>query len=152
MLKALKWLNSSFQSLLYALKPFWTTRNIGRCPYNLEQCLYITLWKLSNGSVTFRQINDRFNIGMGTAHKVFYKTIKAICYLKKEITWPSASQQQLVMERFQNSRENPFPYVVGCVDGTHLKILKPKEDAISYYNRKGFYSVNMHVSAIFIIL
>lgn len=74
------------------------------------------------------------------------------CYLKKEITWHSASQQQLVMERFQNSRENPFPYVVGCVDGTHLKILKPKEDAISYYNRKGFYSVNMQVSAIFIIL
>lgn len=118
---------------------------MGRCPYTLEECLLITLWKMSNGCVTFRQISDRFNIGMGTAHSIFYKTIKTICCLKKEIAWPSVSQQELVMERFQDSRENPFPYVVGCVDGTHLKILQPKLDPISYYNRKGFHSINMQV-------
>lgn len=36
-----------------------------------------------------------------------------------------------------------FPGVVGCVDGTHVKILGPKEELRHvYYNRKGFYSIN----------
>ncbi|XP_054737896.1 putative nuclease HARBI1 [Anastrepha obliqua] len=76
-------------------QPFWCTFRKGRLSFNLEQCLYITLWKLSNCGVTFRHLSDRFNVAKG------------------------------------------------CVDGTHVKIPKPKEDPISYYNRKGFYSINV---------
>uniref|UniRef100_A0A0A1XA05 Putative nuclease HARBI1 n=1 Tax=Zeugodacus cucurbitae TaxID=28588 RepID=A0A0A1XA05_ZEUCU len=45
------------------------------------------------------------------------------------------------MEHFERSRCNPFPYVVGCVDGTHFNISLPKYDAISYYNRKGNHTI-----------
>nr|CAI5859964.1 unnamed protein product [Callosobruchus analis] len=36
-----------------------------------------------------------------------------------------------------------FPNVIGAIDGTHIKIRKPKTDSESYINRKGFYSVNL---------
>ncbi|XP_065368781.1 putative nuclease HARBI1 [Calliphora vicina] len=37
-----------------------------------------------------------------------------------------------------------FPGVIGCVDGTHVRIKPPKEDVKHlYYNRKGFYSLNV---------
>ncbi|XP_054745279.1 uncharacterized protein LOC129249469 isoform X1 [Anastrepha obliqua] len=139
----------TFQNLLRELKPFWCTFRKGRLSFNLEQCLYITLWKLSNCGVTFRHLSDRFNVAKGTVHKIFHKTVRAICCLKKEIIWPSVLEQHTIMENFQNSRENPFPFVIGCVDGTHVKIPKPKEDPISYYNRKGFYSINVQVSLAF---
>lgn len=36
-----------------------------------------------------------------------------------------------------------IPGVIGCVDGTHIKIMAPKEEVKHlYYNRKGFYSLN----------
>ncbi|XP_055916716.1 putative nuclease HARBI1 isoform X2 [Eupeodes corollae] len=36
-----------------------------------------------------------------------------------------------------------IPGVIGCVDGTHIKIASPKKDLQhAYYNRKGFYSIN----------
>ena len=40
-------------------------------------------------------------------------------------------------------KKTDFPGVIGCVDGTHIKILAPnKEDQHLYYNRKGFFSLN----------
>ncbi|XP_054746193.1 putative nuclease HARBI1 [Anastrepha obliqua] len=47
------------------------------------------------------------------------------------------------MTKFENSRENPFPFLIGCLDGTHFNIPTPSEDAISYYDRKGKHSVQM---------
>lgn len=37
-----------------------------------------------------------------------------------------------------------IPGVVGCVDGTHVRIKSPGEDLKHlYYNRKGYYSINV---------
>lgn len=37
-----------------------------------------------------------------------------------------------------------MPGVIGCVDGTHVKIMAPSEDVRHlYYNRKGYYSLNV---------
>lgn len=38
-----------------------------------------------------------------------------------------------------------FPGVIMCVDGTHIKIIKPSDEPFLYYNRKGFYSINAMV-------
>lgn len=37
--------------------------------------------------------------------------------------------------------KNGFPGIIGCIDGTHIKISAPKVDKDSYVNRKGFYSI-----------
>lgn len=36
-----------------------------------------------------------------------------------------------------------FPGVIGCVDGTHISIIPPAHAKHLYYNRKGFYSLNV---------
>ncbi|XP_017477354.1 PREDICTED: putative nuclease HARBI1 isoform X1 [Rhagoletis zephyria] len=130
----------TFSKLKTELEPFFS--NVPG-EYSLEQSLHITLWKLGNSRVTYRELSDRFGIGKGTAHKVFFKTVEAICKLKNEISWPSASQQTKIIEDFQESRVNSFPFVVGCLDGTHFHINTPRTDAISYYDRKGSYSIIM---------
>nr|XP_036232709.1 protein ALP1-like isoform X5 [Bactrocera oleae] len=130
----------TFAKLTHALQPHWLTFNTR---YSLKQSLYLTLWKLSNSRVTYRELSDRFCVGKGTAHKLFFMTIKTICQLKNEILWPTLVEQQKIMEEFQSKRTNPFPFVVGCMDGIHFKINTPKKDAISYYDRKGNFSITM---------
>ncbi|XP_054743410.1 uncharacterized protein LOC129248028 [Anastrepha obliqua] len=134
---------STLECLKADLTPFWSTARTGRCGKSLDKCLYVTLWKLCNSRVTFRQLSDRFGIANGAAHYLFKKTIKVLCELKSEIKWPSVEQQQTIMTKFENSRENPFPFVIGCLDGTHFNIPTPSEDAISYYDRKRKHSVQM---------
>lgn len=34
-----------------------------------------------------------------------------------------------------------YPVVVGCIDGTHVAIIRPHEER--FYNRKGYYSRNV---------
>ena len=36
-----------------------------------------------------------------------------------------------------------FPGVVGCVDGTHVRLQAPTQNENNYVNRKGFHSINV---------
>lgn len=38
-----------------------------------------------------------------------------------------------------------FPGVIGAVDGTHIAILKPKDEEHNFINRKGFHSINAQI-------
>ena len=38
-----------------------------------------------------------------------------------------------------------FPNVIGCVDGTHVRIQSPVEQEHEFVNRKGFHSINVQV-------
>lgn len=38
-----------------------------------------------------------------------------------------------------------FPGIVGVIDGTHIAILKPREEEHAYINRKGFHSLNAQI-------
>lgn len=42
-----------------------------------------------------------------------------------------------------------FPNVVGCVDGTHIKIKAPNVNEGEYVNRTGFHSLNVQVIFVF---
>ncbi|XP_054081673.1 putative nuclease HARBI1 [Zeugodacus cucurbitae] len=129
-----------FVKLENALIPFWSPMDT---KYSLKQSQYISLWKLGNSRTTYRELSDRFDVGKGTSHKLFFKTIKAICCLNGEISWPTVTEQQQIMERFQTIRANSFPFVIGCMDGIHFKINTPKHDAISNYDSKGVHSMIM---------
>lgn len=39
-----------------------------------------------------------------------------------------------------------FPGVIGCVDGTMIKIVSPSENEADYLCRKGFYALNVQVN------
>lgn len=114
--------------------------------------LLLTLWILGNQEC-FRSAADRFHFSRGHAYKIFIQTTKMIYRLRfRYIKWPEGNELQETVAGFNQFRENPFPNVAGCVDGTHILIPGPQNDN-SYYNRKGTHSVilqvcMMHVPAI----
>ena len=78
--------SSPQQTLRDSLKPLWTKALRGRIGISIENCLYVTLWKLYNSDVTLRDLIDRFSVGKGTTHKIYYKIIGLMRCLKYEIT------------------------------------------------------------------
>lgn len=67
---------------------------------------------------------------------------KYIC--PKWIKMPLPEEEATIKQAFWE--KHGFPGIVGCVDGTHIRIKAPgTEDKYLYYNRKGFYSLNAMV-------
>lgn len=56
--------------------------------------------------------------------------------------WPSATERTNISEKFGAMR---FPDIIECIDGTHVRIDTPKDDAESYLNRKKYYSVQVYI-------
>lgn len=107
---------------------------------SLEKKVHITLWLLSNHSISFRATSDLFGLSKGTAHMIFLEITRAIAELRHMyIRWPNAGQCNRngaeVHERFG------IPGVIGCIDGCHIPIKAPKENPVDFYNRKMFHSV-----------
>lgn len=56
---------------------------------------------------------------------------------------------QLEMDSAGKSRSREYfyskykiPSIIDCIDGTHVKMIKPRIDEHLYFNRKGYYSMN----------
>ncbi|XP_067636860.1 putative nuclease HARBI1 [Eurosta solidaginis] len=64
----------------------------------------------------------------------------SLCQRWIKFNYDEAELQQAKLYFFNISR---IPGIIGCVDGTHIKIVAPKKELQHlYYNRKGFYSIN----------
>lgn len=59
--------------------------------------------------------------------------------MAKYVGIPSEEHLQDIIDGFE--QRLGFPQVVGAIDGTHIPIIKPRESASDYYNRKGYYSI-----------
>ena len=62
------------------------------------------------------------------------------------VKWPS-TEEEILQDKHGFFNKGGFPEVIGCVDGTHIKIQASHENENDFVNRKGFHSVN--VQAIF---
>lgn len=80
-------------------------------------------------------------------------TAMQLTLCKQWITLNLSSEEEMEVKREFLQKFN-MPGVVGCVDGTHIKIMGPNVDERHlYYNRKGYYSLNaMVVSRCFTVL
>lgn len=56
------------------------------------------------------------------------------------ISWPEEQEKKEIIQKFYEKFQ--IPGVVGCIDGTHVKIIPPTNRHL-YYNRKGNYSLNV---------
>lgn len=103
------------------------------------------------GAGTFQLVSgDLVNVSQPTVSRV----VKRISALIAEtlfpalVKFPDASQMSGVMEEFY--KIGKFPGVSGCIDCTHVPIRSPGgDDAEVYRNRKGYFSINVQVSARF---
>jgi hypothetical protein len=97
-----------------------------------------------------RSVCEKFDVGRATALRTVERVTDALCQLAPRfIKWPTGNDAVAVMEEFE--RHSAFPRTIGAIDGTHIQIPAPHEDAESYVNRKGFHSIQVQVWCSFLI-
>lgn len=57
------------------------------------------------------------------------------------------SQKQADKTKIQFFAKAGFPNVIGCIDGTQIRILAPTENKHEFVNRKNYHSINVQVNA-----
>ncbi|KAF9800174.1 hypothetical protein SFRURICE_002860, partial [Spodoptera frugiperda] len=62
----------------------------------------------------------------------------------KYIKWPTQSDERNII-KVKFYQKFGFPGILGCIDGTHVAILRPHIHEERYYNRKGFHSLNVMI-------
>ncbi|XP_030764491.1 putative nuclease HARBI1 [Sitophilus oryzae] len=129
---------STVEVLLCSLGPHFT-RQSGRPQLPLKKQLLLSIWYLSNQEV-FRSISDRFDVSKSTAYECIGRFLNAVMAIANEfIKWPSHAEAQRTSLHFRE--QNGFPDIIGCIDGSHVPIAKPKNKPDSYINRKGYHSI-----------
>ena len=83
-------------------------------------------------------------ISQSTCCKVVNAVSQIFANLQPEfVKWPTVEESSHISTEF--FQKTGMPFVQGLIDGTHIEILKPVKTnppAESYFNRKGYYSLN----------
>ncbi|KAI8118753.1 putative nuclease HARBI1 [Lucilia cuprina] len=130
----------SFQYVLRTISPKLCDRS--------RSTSVTTLRILAEGCYQRSAGND-FNVGLAqpTTSCVFNECVDAMYseLCPKWVSFKMTEEEMLKIKEFFY-RKTGFPGVIGCVDGTHIKILAPSlSERWKYYNRKGYYSLNAMV-------
>lgn len=108
--------------------------------------LAATMRILAEGSYQKGAGNDyNVSLSQSSVSKVFNECIN-VMYDELCSMWISfhMNENEKIEAKEHFFNKTGFPGVIGCIDGTHVKILAPKiEERFKYYNRKGFYSLNV---------
>jgi len=133
----------SFQRLHTLLKPSiekQTTRFRQPVPSNIR--LAILLYHIALG-VSYTAISNQFGVGRSTVSGIVGDVSKAIVQVlsKQYIQFPSREEAIRSMEYWR--RKSQIPGVVACIDGCHIPIQRPCHSGSTYFNRKGYYSINV---------
>ena len=109
----------------------------------MEFRVAVTIWRLRTNVPQFHTIAELFGLGRSTVGEIVLNTCNAITshLLPRYVHVPQNDRLKEVVDGFEHRWG--FPQPVGSIDGSHIPILKPKDSASDYYNRKGFYSVIM---------
>ena len=87
-------------------------------------------------------IGDTFGLTKSSVSRVVRDVSLTLAQKQNEfILWPSPAKLQEVKQGFYDKRR--FPGVIGCIDGTHVRIQGPCENENDYVNRKGYQSINV---------
>ena len=94
-------------------------------------------------SGSFQQvIGDTLHISKASVHRALWKVVEMLVERKEEyIAWPTEQEIAQIQQGFFSLAG--FPQVVGCIDGTHIRIQEPVQHPNSFINRKYFPSINM---------
>ncbi len=99
----------------------------------------IGLFRLAS-SCELRVIAELFGVGKSTVHKIHYEiTAAVIARYSDQVKWPEKEEDLLRCAR-EFADYWGYPCCIGSIDGCHIPISPPKDDAIDYYNYKGWYS------------
>ena len=132
----------NFMKLCNLLRPYIekeTTRF--RKPLTVETQVAITLYYIADEG-RMQKVANAFGIAKCTVSVVVRFVTQIISNIMgSSIKLPETEEEvkALVTEFY---RQHGFPQCLGAVDGTHVPIKRPKENATDFINRKGRYSIN----------
>ncbi|KAB0800107.1 hypothetical protein PPYR_07987 [Photinus pyralis] len=113
----------------------------GREKITAEKAFLLSVWYLSNQE-SFRQVSSRFDVTYSSAHRCLIRTVNFLLSIKSDvIRWPSLEEMETISANFE--KIGGIKKVIGCIDGTHIEINKPRLNQDSYINRKGYHSLLM---------
>ena len=113
-----------------------------RMPIGVEKRVAVTIWKLAT-NVEYRTLSALFGLGRSTVCVIVVETCNAIAkhLFPRYVSFPTGERLRDIVSMFETCWG--FPQVAGAIDGTHIRIVCPRESASDYYNRKGYYSIIM---------
>ncbi|XP_029173399.1 putative nuclease HARBI1, partial [Nylanderia fulva] len=107
-----------------------------------EKHILTFLWFAGHQSASFRDVADRFDLSLSTLESVLRRVTQFLYDMRNEvIRYPTEVERQRTQRYYLESKG--FPGVIGCIDGSHIRIDKPSEDPVAYINRKHYFSVHM---------
>ncbi|GFO44149.1 hypothetical protein PoB_007065400 [Plakobranchus ocellatus] len=116
-----------------------TLRNAG-IPVELQ---VLTFWRFFATGCFFMTDGDLIGIHKSTVSRIVHRVASAIaakrCYF---VTFPEHAGLNNVKQDFYEIAG--FPRVIGCINCTHIRIIRPPGSAAEVYrNRKGYFSINV---------
>jgi len=133
----------SFHRLHVILLPYITRQNTRfRQAVPSQRRLAIFLYHITLGAC-YTAVSNQFGHGKSTISNIVGQVAEAIYkhMTKRYVRFPSPEEAKLSMD-FWNEN-NHVPGVVGCINGTHIPILRPCQNGNVYFNRKSQYSINV---------
>ncbi|XP_032687237.1 putative nuclease HARBI1 [Odontomachus brunneus] len=107
--------------------------------------LLLTLRFYATGNF-LRACGDFSGVSISTASRVVAKVSMAIASLSAAMINMPQSIEEIRTTQRAFYEMYKFPRVIGCIDGTHIRIQSPGgEHAEEFRNRKGFFSLNTQV-------
>ncbi|XP_061193223.1 putative nuclease HARBI1 [Saccostrea echinata] len=109
---------------------------------SVEQQILMALRFYASGSF-LQVIGDTIGFEKSTVSKTVKDVTNAIADKAGQfIKWPVTQSARATIKTafYQQAR---FPNVIGCIDGTHVRIVAPSNDENAYVNRKGYHSLNI---------
>jgi len=102
--------------------------------------------------VPYRAVCNQFAVGKSTVSKIVGEVAMAIVVVmgKRYIRMPEPAEAQRSTEHWRKVTKG-IPGIVGCIDGSHIPITRPCVSGNGYYNRKGFYSLNIQGTWQFVV-
>ncbi|KAK4326393.1 hypothetical protein Pmani_003109 [Petrolisthes manimaculis] len=90
---------------------------------------------------------DDYGISQQTAGRIINQTLDALAapaFLVRCIKFPT-TQAEIQQKQAEFRGIANFPGVVGVIDGSHIRIVAPKEYEAEYVNRKNYHSINIQL-------
>ena len=110
-------------------------------PIDARVRLAITLQYLAHGS-SYRTLEKLFRVSrVSISRHVPFVCEQIYNALEKEFIVFPATEDEWKMKASEFQRARDYPFCVGCIDGSHIAIVKPKNTGSLFYNYKNFHSV-----------
>ena len=91
----------------------------------------------------YSTIAELFAVGISNVSKCIHDVAHQILIhmYHEYIRLPTLAEGTRSMRAWE--RQTGIPGIMGAIDGTHIEVIKPVDHGEVYFNRKGYYSLNI---------